>query len=232
MTVSPPLSFLVAIAASAAVVSAASGSYWVVYMGDAPESCAAAEAGEAVDPSCCTDFGPQFGLITDSFQNNCFVIPGLLGEGGGSLMSYLGCDDGTPKYGEGCYNNGENGGIIPDGVVVNDTDVASIEECGCTFEVSGNGCHSIRDFNSLPGFEDDTRQVFLYMDETCAEEEGGDDMDAPDVPPDAEEGEGEGEDEEGEGDDTSNAEYMHSLYATKPVMLAATAATVLVAAVM
>ena len=129
--VSHPLTFLIVSIAASGTVAASSGSYWVVYMGDAPESCAAAEAGEAVDPSCCTDFGPQFGLITDSFEKSCFVIPGLLGEGGGSLMSYLGCDGGIPKYGEGCYNNGENGGIIPDGVVVDDTDVANIEECVC-----------------------------------------------------------------------------------------------------
>lgn len=150
------------------------GSYWAVYEGDAPDSCVVAD-GEMVDATCCTDKkqDPQ-PLITDWYNSNCFVISGLLGDGGGSLMSYLGCDtvDGaaTPMYGEGCYNNGENGGLIPDGTVVADTNATDIGECGCTFQVSGNGCHKIRDFSSLPAFVNDTRQVFLMMDETCGTE--------------------------------------------------------------
>ena len=179
------------------VVSAAksSNSYWTVYDGDAPEECVV-EDGVQVDDTCCTrnGTGPLFGLIVDAFKSNCFVIPGLLGDGGGSLQSYLGCDetmmddmemDGNmtmmkmmmPYYGEGCYNNGTDGGVIPDGTVVEDTNVTNIGECGCTFMVSGNGCHKIRDFSSLPGFEDDTRQVFLYMDETCASKEEHDETD-------------------------------------------------------
>ena len=79
-------------------------------------------------------------------------------------------------YGEGCYNNGENGGLIPPDVMVDDFDAATIEECGCTFQVSGNeGCYKIRDFSALPGFESDPRQVFIYLNETCSgDDEGGD----------------------------------------------------------
>ena len=197
----PTLASTLALAAALAfvdnnVVSAAksSNSYWTVYDGDAPEECIV-EDGIQVDDTCCTrnGTGPVFGLIVDVFKSNCFVIPGLLGDGGGSLQSYLGCDetmmdmemDGNmtmmkmmmPYYGEGCYNNGTDGGVIPDGTVVEDTNVTNIGECGCTFMVSGNGCHKIRDFSSLPGFEDDTRQVFLYLDETCASKEEHDETD-------------------------------------------------------
>ena len=137
-----------------------SGSYWVVYGGDAPDSCVKAD-GEMVDDSCCNSVGPQFGLIVDSYDQSCFVIAGLLGGNGGSLMSYLRCDgnENTPTYGEACYNGGENGGLIPPGTSVNDTNPDTMAECGsegCQFSVTGNGCHVIRDFSSLPGFENDT----------------------------------------------------------------------------
>ncbi len=87
-------------------------------------------------------------------------------------MSYLGCDGDSniPTYGEDCY--GQNNGIIPDGVIVNDTDVETAAMCGagCGFTVTGNGCQKIRDFSVLPGFQNDTRQVYLFMDEHCEEE--------------------------------------------------------------
>jgi len=99
------------------------------------------------------------------------VISGLL-EDGSSLMSYLGCngDAYEPTYGEACYNGGANGGLIPSGMMVDNTDPDTIDMCGssgCQFVVTGNGCVKIRDFSSLPGFEFDTRQVFLFMDEHC-----------------------------------------------------------------
>lgn len=56
--------------------------------------------------------------------------------------------------------------------VVDDENTTTIEECGCTFQVQGNGCHKIRDFSELPGFENDTRQVFLWMNETCSDNAG------------------------------------------------------------
>lgn len=72
------------------------------------------EAGSmVVEDDCCTDVGPQFGLVRDAYPSTCFVISGLLGEDGGSLQSYLGCDDGFPKYGEACYEEGaDSGGIV------------------------------------------------------------------------------------------------------------------------
>ena len=147
------------------VTANAQYSYWVVYNGDAPESCVVSE-GNKVNDSCCTSQPRPGDFIADVFQSTCFVISGLLGDGS-SLQSYLGCDAGIPVYGEACYNNGENGGIIPAGTTVEDTDAANVTECGCSFVVSGNGCHKIRDFSSLPGFESDVRQVFLYMNKTC-----------------------------------------------------------------
>ena len=155
-------------------VHAASGSYWVVYSGDAPDSCLVPD-GDMVDDSCCeTNLTTPF-HIRPTFTTTCFVIRGLLGENGGSVMSYLGCDetaaeDGTvePVYGEACYNGGANGGYIPPNVTgPEDTNATSNAECGCQFTVTGNGCHKIRDFSVLPGFASDPRQVFLYMDETC-----------------------------------------------------------------
>jgi len=150
--------------------SAQSGSYWVQYSGDAPASCIV-PAGEMVDDSCCSGGAFPF-PIRPTFTSTCFVISGLLGEGGGSLMSYLGCDEDAmgivePYYGESCYN-GTEGGLIPPNVTVPDTNTSTIEECGCTFQVVGNGCHKIRDFSALPGLEQDPRQVFLFMDETCS----------------------------------------------------------------
>lgn len=152
------------------LANAQSSSYWVFYEGDAPPSCVV-PASDMVDESCCTE-GPFPGfLISDIFTSTCFVILGLLGDSGESLQSYLGCDDGAPIYGEACYNDGENGGIIPAGTIVNPSNATNIEECGCQFQVSGNGCHKILDYSSLPGFEDDTRQAFLFMNETCSEAE-------------------------------------------------------------
>ena len=157
--------------ATAVVAASAQSSNWVVYQdGDAPGKCIVPD-GEMVDDSCCLDGPPPF-FIRSLFSSTCFVILGLLEDTGLGLQSYLNCDDGTPVYGEACYNNGENGGIIPVGTVVNPTNLTSIEECGCTFQVSGNGCHKIRDFSSLPGFETDPRQVFLFMNETCEDDDG------------------------------------------------------------
>lgn len=144
-------------------------SYWTVYEGDAPKSCVV-DDGQEVDITCCTAKPPQ-GFITDFYSSTCFVISGLL-DGGLALQSYLGCDDGEPVYDEACYNNGTNGGIIPANVTVEDVNATDIDDCGCQFQVSGNGCHKIRDFSSLPGFEADTRQVFLLMNETCTEDPG------------------------------------------------------------
>lgn len=150
-----------------------SGSFWVMYMGDAPTDCVKAD-GEMVDEACCKNnmTAPPF-MIRPTFASTCFVISGLLGEDGGSLMSYLGCNNDTePVYGESCYNNGVNGGLIfPNATVPDDRNTTTIDECGCTFQVVGNGCHKIRDFSTLPGFEMDQRQVFLYMEETCEDEE-------------------------------------------------------------
>lgn len=123
-----------------------SGSYFVVYEGDAPTKCVV-EAGVAVDDDCCTNVGPLFGLVRDTYPSTCYILSGLLGEDGGSLEAYLGCDDGIPKYGEACYEeSADTGGIIPPGTEVSDTNATSIEECGCTFQIEGNGCHKIRDF--------------------------------------------------------------------------------------
>lgn len=153
--------FLVAVA----ILPVASGnSYWVDYEGDAPASCLA-DLGMPVDETCCTNKAP-LPFITNFYGSTCFVIKGLLPDGLG-LQSYLGCDDGEPVYGEACYNNGENGGVIPANETVEDFNATDIGECGCTFQVSGVGCHKIRDFSSLPGFETDTRQVFIMLNETC-----------------------------------------------------------------
>lgn len=90
-----------------------SGSYFVVYEGDAPTKCVV-EAGVAVDDDCCTNVGPLFGLVRDTYPSTCYILSGLLGEDGGSLEAYLGCDDGIPKYGEACYEeSADTGGIIP-----------------------------------------------------------------------------------------------------------------------
>ena len=149
----------------------ASTSYWASYPGNATEECVV-EDGQMVPISCCENAWFKSASIASQFPTTCFVIPGLLGEGGGSLMSYLGCDgeSNAPTYGEDCY--GENNGIIPDGVVVNNTDVDNAAMCGagCGFLVTGNGCQKIRDFSSLPGFENDTTQVYLLMDEHCEKE--------------------------------------------------------------
>lgn len=143
-----------------------SGSYWAIYLnGTAADSCLS--LGDMVDESCCTEADIKTEPIVESFSESCFVIEGLL-EGGESLQSYLGCDgdSNTPTYGEACYS-GTPSGIIPVNTTVVSSDTATIEECGCTFQVTGNGCHKIRDFSSLPGYEADPRQVFLFMDETC-----------------------------------------------------------------
>lgn len=140
----------------------AQGSYWVVYPGDAFDGCQLLP-GQKSDARCCSKMAPGFPIMVDA---TCFVNEGLLGDGS-ILQFYLGCDGGVPKYGEACYNNGENGGLIPTDQVVENFNATDIQDCGCIFQISGNGCYKIRDFSSLPGFEDDTRQVFINIDETC-----------------------------------------------------------------
>lgn len=49
-------------------------------------------------------------------------------------------------------------------------EVRSTQSALPQFIIMGNGCHKIRDFNTLPGFENDTRQVFILLNETCEEE--------------------------------------------------------------
>lgn len=183
ITMKIPLSRAVFLLSAAVLVHAdlavQSNSYWVQYNGDAPAECVVA-AGGLVDDACCTNHSMPFS-IRPTWSSTCFVIAGLLGADGGSLMSYLGCDEDSdhemvPYYGESCYNNGINGGLIPaNATLPADANATSIADCGCTWSVSGNGCHKIRDFSALPGFASDPRQVFLYMDETCPEHKHEDD---------------------------------------------------------
>ena len=65
-----------------------SESYFIVYPGDAPADCLK-EDGMQVDDTCCTDVGPQLGKVRDFFPSTCFVISGLLGEGGGCTTSEI-----------------------------------------------------------------------------------------------------------------------------------------------
>jgi len=171
----------------ARAAAAVSGSYWALYPdGNATTDCDK-EDGVMVDASCCENASFKTSPIADMYNGTCFVIEGLLGTPGPSLMSYLGCNGDKPTYGEACYNGGENGGLIPYNATIDfDSDAESSDMCGesgCQFIVQGNGCQVIRDFSSLPGFENDVRQVFLYMDEYCTDGDAGDSDDTSSVVP-------------------------------------------------
>ena len=66
-------------------------------------------------------------------------------------------------------NNGANGGLVPASETAEDFNATGADDCGCQFQVTGNGCFKIRDFSALPGFEADTRQAFILINETCSE---------------------------------------------------------------
>lgn len=104
-------------------------SYWIVYEENEMVAEECLDYGVILPETCCTMKEPQ-GFINDFFSENCFVIRGLL-EGDLALQSYLGCDSGVSAYGEACWNNGVNGGIIPNGTMVDDFNATDIEECGC-----------------------------------------------------------------------------------------------------
>jgi hypothetical protein len=126
-----------------------------------------------VDSECCFNSpdgtngtGPYAGdLGVGTGGNNCVARP--LGTDGVGVRIYLGCDAGTPTFGESCIMGTDIQGLFPP-----DTDWAAyskraktVDNCGCVFKVSGPGCWKMNDFDQLPQYKNDTRRFFLYLGE-------------------------------------------------------------------
>lgn len=131
------------------------GSFWAVYNATAAPADASCllTAGMVVDDSCC-ESTDAVKTMHSMLQGNdtCFTL-------GPGLIPFSGCvGDHVAGYGEIC----DGGGMAP-------FNAANATECGCTFQIAGDGCYKA---NDIPG-----QQWFVYLDGEKCHDHDDDDKD-------------------------------------------------------